>query len=160
MSKKLKWVAVISGSSVLVFGLLIFIFLSLPADGNSKKKPMTYVKESQDQVAKINVPSNIKEEGDRFVQSFFTFNLEQFQKNSEYSLAYEACRKLAEENGQGKVTQKKLMDATTDSYGNHLLTYTISGVYKKKKKDFSIVLTLTNHNGTVRVSNYSVVNDE
>ncbi len=121
---------------------------------------MTYVKESQDQVAKINVPSNIKEEGDRFVQSFFTFNLEQFQKNSEYSLAYEACRKLAEENGQGKVTQKKLMDATTDSYGNHLLTYTISGVYKKKKKDFSIVLTLTNHNGTVRVSNYSVVNDE
>lgn len=160
MSKKLKWGAIIGGSTLVVFFILIFVFLSLPAGGSSIEKQITYVKETQEQASKINVPSNIKEEGDRFVQSFFSFKPEELKKNTKYSLAFEECRKLSLEYGQGSNVHQKIIDATKDSYGNHLLTYNVSGTYKKEEKAFSIVLTLTNTNGEARVSNYSVVHHE
>lgn len=160
MSKKLKWGAIIGGSTFIVFLILVFVILSLPAGGSSREKQISYVKETQEQVSKINVPSNIKKEGDRFVQSFFLFKPEQLKENTKYSLAFEECRKLSVEYGQGSNVHQKLIDATKDSYGNHLLTYDVSGVYKKEEKAFSIVLTLTNTNGEARVSNYSVVHHE
>lgn len=160
MSKKLKWGALIGGSTFVLFLVLIFIILSLPAGGSSREKEITYVKETQEQAFKINVPPDIKKDGDSFVQSFFSFKPELLRKNTKYSLAFEECRKLSEEYGQGNSIQQKLIDATKDSHGNHLLTYEVSGTYKKEVKKFSIVLTLTNTNGEARVSSYSVVHYE
>ena len=94
------------------------------------------------------------------MQSFFLFKPEPLKENSKYSLAFEECRKHSLEYGQGSNVHQKLIDATKDSFGNHLLTYDISGTYKKEEKAFSIVLTLTNTNGEARVSNYSVVHHE
>lgn len=160
MSKKLKWGAVIGGSIIFLCLVLVFVILSLPAGGSSREKEITYVKETQEQASKIKVPQNIKEEGDNFVQSFFTFKPEQLKKNTNYSLAFEECRKLSVEYGQGSNVQLGLIDATKDSYGNHLLTYEVSGTYKKEKKQFSIVLTLSSIEEKARISNYSVVVNE
>lgn len=160
MNQKVKRSLWLMGGLVVVLLGGGVAFCLLPAGESTPTQPLTYVKDTQEEKKPLHVPENVKEEGDRFVQMFFSFDPQVVEKIPEYSFALEDCHHYFQTYGYGQNLQKELVDATKESTGEYLLTYEVSGTFGKEKlskQSFSLVLNLSLSEGSVQIANASVV---